>query len=59
MGIYPGGKEHILIRVRKSDLMKLFGISKHTLNKWHQKGELNIRNLRSICDLFLAREGKK
>jgi phage terminase Nu1 subunit (DNA packaging protein) len=55
MGITPGGKEHILLRIRKSDLLELFNISIHTLNKWRDQGKLDMRDLKSICELYVQR----
>jgi len=57
-GITPGGKEHKLLTIRKSDLTELFDISIHTLNQWQQKGKVNIRNLKSICDHYAERRYK-
>lgn len=53
----PPGKrgEEILIRVRKADLARLFGVSKYTVESWARKDKIDIRDLRSICEVFCER----
>lgn len=55
----PGGKEHTLIRVKKSMLATLFGVSKWTIDSWSRSGKLDIRSLESICTLYAARAREK
>jgi transposase len=54
-----GKREEVLIAARKTDIAKLFGVSKHTIDAWTRDKKLDIRSLRSICELYTKRKLRK